>query len=318
MNFKKSVLIKFAAIFAFVLTIGGNLIAGENSTEGFIDVPGGKVWYRKVGSGNGTPLLVLHGGPGVPSYYLKPLAALGDDRPVIFYDQLGAGHSDHVNDTSLWTMSRFLDELRAVREALGLTKVHLYGHSWGAMLACDYLLTKPDGVESCILASPPISIPRWQHDADSLVGTLPDSVQTIIRQHEADGTTNAPEYQNAMMQFYSLYLARKQPWSADIDSSFAQMNPTLYDYMNGPSEFAITGTYRNYDRTAQLHEIDVPTLFIVGQYDEAVPSTVRDYQRLVPNSEMVVVPDAGHLAMQDNPTYYVKALRDFLRKVDGK
>lgn len=303
---------------SLVLGLCGITHAAEKATEGFVDVPGGKVWYRKVGTGSGTPLLVLHGGPGVPSYYLKPLAALGDDRPVIFYDQLDAGHSGQGTDTSLWTIDRFMKELQAVRDALGLTKVHLYGHSWGSMLAVDYLLTKPRGVQSCILASPPISIARWQHDADSLVRTLPDSVQEVIHRHETAGTTDSPEYQNAMMQFYFQFLARKQPWSADIDSSFAQMNPALYGYMNGPSEFTLTGTLRNYDRTAQLHEIAIPTLFIAGQYDEAVPSTVKSYQKLVPNAELVVVPDAGHLAMQDNPDAYIMALRVFLKRVDSK
>jgi proline-specific peptidase len=305
-------------VLAIALTLGSNLMAEGNSTEGFINVPGGKVWYRKVGTGNGIPLLVLHGGPGVPSYYLKPLAALGNDRPVIFYDQLGAGHSTHTTDTTLWTIDRFIDGLKAVRAELGLTKVNIYGHSWGAMLAVDYLLTKPQGVQSVILASPSLDIPRWQHDADSLVGTLPDSVQEIIHSHETAGTTDSPEYQAAAMQFYHVYLARKQPWSADIDSSLLQMNQALYDYMAGPTEFSLTGTFHNYDRTAQLHEIKIPTLFIVGQFDEAVPSTVKSFQRQVPNSEMVIVPGAGHLAMQDDSAYYDQALRDFLRKVDRK
>lgn len=310
--------LKLFAIFVFIAMISGSIKAEDHSTEGYIDVPGGKVWYRKVGTGNGTPLLVIHGGPGVPSYYLKPLAGLGNDRPVIFYDQLDAGHSGHGTDTTLWTIKRFMKELDAVRDTLGLKQVDLYGHSWGAMLLVDYLLSKPTGVKSCILASPSLNIPRWQHDADSLLQTLPDSVQKVIHGNEAAGTTDSPEYQNAMMQFYHIYLARKMPWSADIDSSFSQMNPVLYNYMNGPSEFAMTGTYRNYDRTPQLHEIKIPTLFIVGQYDEAVPSTVKDYQKLVPNSKMVIVPDAGHLAMQDDSAYYVNALRDFLNNVDKK
>ena len=76
--------------------------------EGFIQVPGGRVWYRIVGSGPRTPLLVLHGGPGASSYYLKPLAALAADRPVIFYDQLGGGRSDRPADSTLWRTERFV------------------------------------------------------------------------------------------------------------------------------------------------------------------------------------------------------------------
>lgn len=300
-----------------VLMVTSSTKALEPS-EGYIQVKGGKVWYRIVGSGRGTPLLVVHGGPGVPSYYLKPLAALGDDHPVIFYDQLGTGHSDTTSDTTLWTEDRFLDELAQVRQALGLKEVDLYGHSWGSILVANYLLSHPTGVKSCILAGPALSIARWTQDANTLLKTLPDSTQNVIRQNEKAGTTDSPEYQNAMMQYYVLYLARKQPWSADTDSSLSLMDIELYNYVNGPSEFAITGTLRGYDCTARLHEITIPTLYIAGEFDEAMPATVQYYQSLTPNSEMVIVPNSGHLAMQDDPTFYVKAVRDFLRKVDGE
>jgi proline iminopeptidase len=184
------------------------------------------------------------------------------------------------------------------------------------MLATEYLLSKPDGVVACVMAGPALDISRWIHDADSLLATLPDSVQEVIRTHEEAGTTDTPEYQAAMMVFYGKYVARKQPWSADIDSSFAMMNPSMYGYMEGPSEFTITGTIKDYDATSRLHEITVPTLFIVGQYDEAVPSTARYYQSLVPNSEFAIIPDAAHLAMQDDSATYVQVVGSFLNKVD--
>ena len=105
--------------------------------EGFIDVEGGRVWYKIVGTGNEVPLLLLHGGPGAPSYYLNPLEKVSVDRPVIFYDQLGAGRSDRPTDESLWRMDRFIGELVSVREALGLKEVHILGHSWGSMSIWD-------------------------------------------------------------------------------------------------------------------------------------------------------------------------------------
>lgn len=284
--------------------------------EGYVAVPGGKVWYRIVGSGKRTPLLVLHGGPGAPSYYLKPLAALADERPVIFYDQLGAGRSDHVTDTTLFTIDRFVQELAAVRKALGLKEVHLLGHSWGSILAAEYMFTKPSGVRSVILASPALSIPRWIADANSLLATLPDSVQKVIARNEAAGTFDNPEYQAATMEFYAKYLARRQPWSADIDSSFSQLNETLYGYMNGPSEFTVTGTLKNYDCTGKLSKLKVPTLFTTGQYDEATPATVRYYQGLVPKARLEIIPNSGHLTMQDAPEQYVHVLRKFLNEND--
>ncbi|SYZ72278.1 Proline iminopeptidase [Candidatus Zixiibacteriota bacterium] len=310
---------KLAAMLAVMaLTVAAGMArAGELvSKEGFVDVDGGKVWYRMVGSGAGTPLLILHGGPGVPSYYLKPLAALGDERPVVFFDQLGCGHSPAENDSSLWTINQFVKQVGDVRKALGLKEIYLFGHSWGTILAAEYMFTKPEGVRGLILASPALDIPRWGKDAEKLLAGLPDSVQSVIHKHEADGTTDAPEYQNAVMAYYFKYLARRQPWSADIDSSFAQINPALYNYMNGPSEFALTGTLINYDCTHRLHELTVPVLFTAGEFDEAVPSTVAYFEDLVPHSEMATFKDCGHLTMQDDSTHYVEAVRKFLRKLD--
>jgi L-proline amide hydrolase len=315
---KKFKLIILLAAMAVAVTVVP-MRAGElMSKEGFVDVDGGKVWYRIVGSGPGTPLLVLHGGPGVPSYYLKPLAALGDERPVVFFDQLGCGHSPAADDTSLWTIYNFVKQVGDVRRALGLNEIYLYGHSWGTILAAEYMFTKPQGVRGLILASPALDIPRWGHDAERLLTTLPDSVQEAIHRHEADGTTDSPEYQNAVMTYYYKFLARRQPWSADIDSSFAQINQALYNYMNGPSEFTLTGTLQNYDCTAHLHELTIPVLFTAGEFDEAVPSTVTYFKGLVPHAEMVTFKGCGHLTMQDDSVHYVAAVREFLDNMDKK
>lgn len=177
------------------------------------------MWYRIVGSGTRTPLLVLHGGPGVPSNYLKPLARLADDRPVVFYDQLGSGKSDHPTDTTLWRMDRYVEELALVREALGLHDVHLYGHSWGTMVAVEYMLTHPPGVHSVIFGGPALSIPRYRHDDDSLRRTLPEPARSVLAGHMRTSTCGAPEYQAAMMSYYTNFFVRRLPPSPDLDSA---------------------------------------------------------------------------------------------------
>ena len=192
----------------------------------------------------------------------------------------------------------------------------IYGHSRGTILGTEYVLKYPKRVNALVLASPALSISGWIKDADSLLTTLPDSVKQVVRQNEEAGAYDSPAYQNAMMVYYSKYLARKMPWSADIDTSFARANTAIYNYMQGPSEFTFTGTLTNYDVTGRLGEIKVPVLLTAGEYDEARPSTVRYYQSLIPGSEMVVIPDAGHLTMQDNPEANNKAVGDFLKKHD--
>jgi proline iminopeptidase len=283
--------------------------------QGYLDVDGGKIWYRVVGTGNKTPLLLLHGGPGVPSYYLKPLSALGKDRKVIFFDQLGCGKSDHITDTTLMTVDHYVEEVNKVVKHFGLKEYYLYGQSWGTMLGTEFYLKHPEGIKAVLLSSPAISIPRWLKDADSLISLLPDSVAQAIRTNEKNKTYNAPEYKKGVQLFYENFVARKLPWSADVDSCFTQIGKQ-YEYMNGPSEFTIVGPLKTFDRTDRLHEIKVPTLFITGEFDEACPSTVKYYQSLVPGAKFEIIPGAGHLTMQDAPEYHNKVVSDFLAGVE--
>ncbi len=291
----------------------GGLVPGE----GFVDVTGGKVWYKIVGSGANTPLLVLHGAC-VSSTYLKPLEALAEDRPVIFYDQLTCGKSVGPSDTTLWTIERFVEEIALVREALDLKEVHIYGHSWGTMLAVDYMLTEPSGVRSLIMAGPAFSIPRYVQDTKDLLSTLPDSVQQIIIDNERDGTLDSPEYMRALMVYYGTFFARKQPWSDELNETFAQVNYAMWNYMYGPKYFTCTGILCDYDRTDRLSEITTPTLLTAGEYDEARPATVEYYQSLIPGSEIAILENCGHLTIQDDPETDIRIIRDFLDGIENK
>lgn len=152
--------------------------------EGYIDVPGGRIWYRMAGiGGKGAPLLVLHGGPGAPHDYLEPLEVLADERPVVFYDQLGCGNSDKPDDPSLWTIARHVAEIECVRKALGLERVHILGQSWGSMLAVDYMLTKkPAGVMGLIFSGPCLSASRFAADQRANLSRMPEETQNDNRE----------------------------------------------------------------------------------------------------------------------------------------
>ncbi|MCB1624344.1 MAG: proline iminopeptidase-family hydrolase [Pseudomonadales bacterium] len=305
-------------VLAVLVLLGSCRSTGLEPREGFVDVPGGRVWYRIVGGGTGIPLLLLHGGPGAPSYYLNPLAALADERPVIFYDQLGAGRSDKPTDGTLWRVERFVEELRRLRTELRLDEVHILGHSWGAMLAVDYMLTKPAGVRSLILASPGLSIRRFLDDAQVLKKMLPESVQTVIAEQENAGTFDSPEYQSAVTEYYRRFLCRRDPWPDDVNQTFAEFGESVYRSMWGPSEFTATGTLRNYDRTAQLKELRLPVLLTSGKFDEVTPATAEYYQSLIPGAKLRIFENSAHLTMQDEPEAYVQAVRDFLHDVESR
>jgi len=283
--------------------------------ENYLKVNGGKICYRIVGEGNGIPIITIHGGPGGTSYYLNPLMELGKNRPVVFYDQIGCGRSDRITDTSLMTIDNYVEELRLLISNLGLKEFYLYGQSWGTTLALEYYTLYPNGVKGIIFSSPCFNASLWEKDARILLKTLPDSVQEDIRKNEERGTYDTQEYQSAAMMFYEQFVARKTPWSKDIEDSFANLGTNVYQYMVGPSEFTWTGTLKDYDGTDKLPKIKVPTLIIAGEFDEARPETAKYFQSLVPNSKFQIIKGAAHMTIQDCPEKDIIAISEFLEEM---
>jgi proline-specific peptidase len=287
-----------------------------NKTEGFVSVEGGRVWYRSIGSG-GIPLLLLHGGPGAGHDYLEPLEALGADRQVIFYDQLGCGRSDRPDNPALWRIERFVSEVAQVRRALGLSLVHLLGHSWGGFLAIEYLLGQPAGIASAILASTAASIPEALVEINGLKAQLPDAVRDVMDRYEAAGDFGNPEYQAAVMEFYKLYLCRLDPWPDCLMRSVANLEGNqVYLTMNGPNEFTVVGNLKDWERRDRIHKIEVPTLVTVGGYDEVPLACAETLHDNIRGSELVVFDQSSHMAMLEETDEYVRRLVDFLTRVE--
>ena len=293
-------------------------------TEGRIPFRGYETWYRAVQPENGeerVPLLCLHGGPGANWLHMKPYEALADERQVVFYDQVGAGNSAVAgpHDASLWTAELYVEEVGAVREALGLERVHVLGHSWGGMLGMQYAMTQPEGLVSLIAESSPPSVPDWMNELARLRSELPPEVEATLRRHEEAGTFTDPEYENAVMVFYKRHLCRVEPWPDWLVQCFAVLdeNPEVYHAMNGPSEFHVIGTLRDWDLTPRLGRIEVPTLLFCGRYDEVTPATVEAAHRAIPGSEFVVLEESSHTAQAEEPERTLELVRDFLSRADA-
>lgn len=283
--------------------------------EGYVDVPGGRVWYRSVGEG-GVPLLCLHGGPGFTHYYMEALEGLADRRRVVFYDQLGCGRADRPDDVSLWTVDRFVEELATVRHALHLDRSHLLGSSWGGMLAMQYALDRKPHLESLILCGSPASMPRWVRECDELLAQQPAEVLHVIRSHEERGFTDCPEYAAAIMGFYRRHVCQLDPWPQGLERSFAEAGLPVYHHMNGPSEFTVTGTLQEWDVTERLTEIDAPTLLIGGRDDECRPAHLEDMSRRLSDAQLSIIEDASHLCFAEQPTEFMSIVNDFLDRAE--
>jgi proline iminopeptidase len=263
--------------------------------------------------------MVLHGGPGGRICGYSRLDILGSERPVVRYDQLGSGRSGRPNDLSLWTVGRFVEELHVVRQELGLDQMHLLGHSWGGALAAAYVLEKgTDGIVSVILSSPLLSTPKWIEDANYLRSLLPADVQKTLTEHEQAGTTDSEEYREASDVFYERHVRGGQRTESPAECDGAPSGRFVYEYMWGPTEFHATGTLIDFDVTDRLQEIDVPVLFIAGEFDEARPERVAEFQKLVPGSRLTIILDAAHGTLGRKPDEYRKVIENFFDSIEEK
>ncbi|GFG66686.1 proline iminopeptidase [Mycobacterium kubicae] len=287
--------------------------------EGTIAVPGGNVWYRRVGPrspGTGLPLLVVHGGPGLPHDYLNALQRLADEREVIYWDQLGCGKSDRPSDARLWTMQRSVAEMDAVVRGLALHRFHLFGNSWGGMLAQQYVLDVPSPVASFVISNSTASIPLFAENVARLKLELDAATQAAIDRHEAAGTTHSAEYQAAIKTWNETYLCRKRPWPAELQDAFRNMGIEIFETMFGPSDFRITGTVRDWDVVARLSEITIPTLLLAGRYDECSPEEMRDMQQRIAGSRFELFESSSHMPFIEEPDRFDRVMREFLRGHD--
>jgi L-proline amide hydrolase len=294
-------------------------------SEGLVDWEGGRTWYRvegDLGVVGPAPLVLLHGGPGAAHDYLEPVAdlATATGRPCVLYDQIGCGRSQHLPDApaDFWTVELFGRELAALIEHLGIAgRYHVLGQSWGGMLGMEHALAHPSGLRSLVVANSPASIELWVSEANRLRGLLPREVQDTLTRHEAAGTTDSAEYEQAVMRFYERHLCRI-PFPDGLQRTFAQLveDPTVYHTMNGPSEFHVIGTLRGWDITSRLHDVRVPVLVISGEYDEATPNVVRPLVDALPDVRWELIEDASHSTHLEQPERFLELVETFLSAHD--
>ncbi|QFU87515.1 proline iminopeptidase-family hydrolase [Amycolatopsis sp. YIM 10] len=281
-----------------------------------------KTWYRVTGDLEAarTALVVVHGGPGSTHDYLLNLAGLADSGvAVVHYDQLGNGGSTHLPDrgADFWTPELFLDELDNLLRQLGIEQNYvLFGHSWGGLLVAAHAAKQPAGLRGLVIANAPASYPLWLREMEVLRAQLPPGVDDTLRRHEAAGTTNDDEYHEAMRPFYEKHVCRLNPWPRDYQASFYEIynDPTVYFTMNGPSEFHVNGTLKDWGVEAGLSDIDVPALVISGRHDEATPETVRPYAERIPDARWELFEDSSHLPHLEEPERFREVMTDYLNR----
>jgi len=278
-----------------------------------------KVWTKRVGRGSSV-ILTLHGGPGSTHEYFECFEDFLPQRGIEFYyyDQLGSHYSDQPDDPSLWTAERFRDEVEEVRCGLGLENFILYGQSWGGILAIEYALAYPQHLKALIISNMTASLSSYAAYLNQLRRRLPVELLDVMEIHEARGDYSAPEYQKLVRQIYSQYLCRTNPWPEPLARTFRHTNFQVYNTMQGPNEFVVTGNLRDWDRWADLQHIRIPTLLLAGEHDTVSPADIAEMARRIPNSRVAIVPGGSHCTMWDAQEPYFDALVRFVADVESR
>jgi proline iminopeptidase len=283
------------------------------------------VWTKRVGNNPTIKLLLLHGGPGMTHEYFEAfdsyLPAAGIE--YYFYDQLGSYYSDQPNAPELWELPRFVEEVEAVRQALGLGRDNFYllGHSWGGLLAIEYALKYQQHLRGLVISNMMASIPAYNEYAQRvLMPKMDPAVLAEVQRLEAAKDYQNPRYLELLLPHHYVHHILRMPvprWPDPVNRSFKHVNQAIYVPMQGPSELGASGKLERWERTADLGRIEVPTLVIGAAHDTMDPAHMKMMAGAVRRGRYLHCPDGSHMAMYDDQVRYMDGLRQFLRDVDA-
>jgi len=288
-----------------------------------IETPKGKfnVWTKRIGNNPKIKLLLLNGGPGMSHEYFECMESFLPKEGIefIYYDQLGTGFSENPNDTTMWDLPRYVEEVEQVRVALNLNKDNFYllGHSWGGILGMQYALKYQDNLKGLIVSNMMASCPKYGEYSKVLAKQMNPEILKTIKDLEAKKDYNNPKYMELLMaNFYNQHILRKpvNDWPEPVTRSMGRLNQSLYITMQGPSELGISGKLTNWDVSKELNKITVPTLVIGAKYDTMDPEYMKWMATQFPKGTYLYCAKGSHMSMYDDQETYMKGLIEFLKK----
>ena len=280
------------------------------------------VWTKRIGNNPKIKVLLLNGGPGATHEYFECFENFlpAEGIEFIYYDQLGCGNADNPNDTSMWDLPRYVEEVEQVRKALKLdnTNFYLLGHSWGGILAMEYSLKYQNNMKGLIISNMMASCPEYDKYANEVLAKqMNPEVLAELMKIEANNDFSNPRYMELLLpNFYEKHILRfpAKDWPEPVNRSLGKMNQSLYVTMQGPSEFGISGKLEKWDRKADLKNVKTPTLVIGAKHDTMDPKHMEEISKILPNGSYLFCPKGSHMAFYDDQKTYFSGLISFLKK----
>ncbi|BAQ56659.1 proline iminopeptidase-family hydrolase [Lactobacillus acetotolerans] len=277
------------------------------------------VWTRRVGLGK-VKILLLHGGPGMTHEYLEPFTAYVKKHPeveVIYYDQLGSYFSDQPNDPSLWTIDRFLREIEEVRKAWHLDQFYLYGQSWGGTLALEYAASAYGRHLKGLIDSNMVdNYADYAKYINKYRETMDPADVKYMKEIEAKGNFDDHHYNELLGKLYQRCICRLKPWPDAVKRTFEHLNEQVYVTLQGPTEFTITGSLKNWNIRDRLKNIKIPALVLGGKYDSMNPEEIKALAKRLPNGQAHICPNGSHFSIFDDQKDYFSAISKFINEVE--
>ena len=288
-----------------------------------------KVWTKRFGNNPHIKILLLHGGPAAGHEYMECFESFFPKEGFEFYeyDQLGASYSEQPEDSSLWTIDRYVDEVEQVRKAIGgdSTNFYVLGNSWGGILAMEYALKYQQNMKAMIVADMVASGPDYNKYAQEVLAKQMDpKVLQEIRDIEARKDFSNPRYGELLMpNFYKQHICRLEEWPDPVVRAFTHLDNTkvskqIYVIMQGPSEFGLSGRLSNWDIKNRLKEIRIPTLMVGAKFDTMDPKAMEEQSKMVQNGTYLYCPNGSHLCMWDDQKIFMDGVIKFIKDVDAK
>lgn len=283
-----------------------------------------RVWTKQIGNHPRIKVLLLHGGPALTHEYMECFEQHlpKEGFEIIQYDQLGSYYSDHPQDSSLWTLDRFVDELEQVRVALGLDSTNAYflGNSWGGILGMEYALKYPGKIKALIVSNMTADYTRYGNYNRKLRAQMRKGLVDTLEAFEARGKYTDTLYQKLVFdEYYCKHILRrpKETWPEPVLRSFRHINPTVYEIIQGPSEFVPGGRLLGWSCWNRLKELQLPVLMIGARYDTMNPEEMEEMSKLVQRGRYLYCPNGSHLSMWDAPGEYYPGIVRFIKDVDA-
>ena len=291
-----------------------------------IKTPSGKefkVWTKRFGNNPKIKILLLHGGPAATHQYMECFESFFPKEGFEFYeyDQLGCGNSDKPEDTSLWVLDRFVEEVEQVRQAIGADQSNFYilGNSWGGILGMQYALKYQDKMKSLIVADMVASCPDYgKYAEDVLMKQMDQKALAEIKAIEVKKDFSNPRYMELLgPNYYNEHICRLKEWPEPVNRAFANLNYTIYKMMQGPSEMGIGGNLANWDIKNRLKEIKIPTLMVGAKYDTMDPKAMEEQSKMVQHGRYLYCSNGSHLCMWDDQKVFMDGVIKFIKDVYG-